>query len=222
MSPSIAGSWRWPLPRWFVPLMLLAWGVGIGLSVLASGDGVLAGDVRVARWIQTGDGVVPDAVATAGDWAGAYWTGVGVSGLVILAVAWSRRWTGIVLLVLVLLVRALNTTVKGWIDSPRPTPDLVRITEDAEGLGFQSGHASGATLLFGAMAWLAWVSFARGAGRSAMVAACLGVVLIVGRARIYTGAHWPSDVLGGSAFGAAALGSLVLALAHGGRSERTT
>ena len=199
---------RQPFQSYLLGLVAL-WLPALVLAQAATGDGVLPGDLRVARWIQGFDGPVAEALAEFGNAAGAYWAGLALSVPVLAVLGWRRRWRAVVLLVAVALVRALNNTVKGWIDSPRPTPELVRVTEDAHGLGFPSGHAMGSALLFGALAFLAWREMAPGRARLVAVGACLAVIPLVGFGRVWTGAHWPSDVVGGYLLGAALLLSLL-------------
>ncbi len=202
--------------------ILVAWGLGFVLSVLAAGDSVLPGDTGVARWVQRADGSGATTIADLGNWVGSYRTGAVITATVVVGLAVARRWAGIVLLLAVMLTRALNTMVKSWIDSPRPTPNLIRITEDADGLGFPSGHASGAMLLFGALAWIAGTWVPAGLWRTLTVTGCVVTISTVGWARIFTGAHWPSDVLGGYLIGFAVLGSIVIALTRVERTERAT
>lgn len=196
-------------PAWMLITACIAWALGLTLSVLAVGDGVLRGDVRFARWVQTLDGDIPEAVADFGNWIGAYTTGLVIAIVVALWLGRLRRAQDVLLLGTVMGIRALNTTVKGWIDSPRPTPDLVRVTEQADGLGFPSGHSSGAMVLFGALAWISWQNLPPGLLRLIAVAGSFVIVLVVGFARIFTGAHWPSDVLGGYLLAIATLLTLI-------------
>lgn len=213
-------EWLLSAPSWLISAAVLCWVLAMTLAFAAAGDSVLPGDVRFARWVQRADGQFAANIADAGNWAGAYWTGVGVSLLAILPLAWKKRSRAIVLLIAVAAMRALNNTIKGWIDSPRPSPDLVRVTEDAHGLGFPSGHASGAMLLFGSLAWIAWTTLPPGLSRTLALACSLAIIPVVGFGRIATGAHWPSDVLGGFFFGAAILGTLIIATGPHVRLER--
>ena len=196
-------------PAWMLIAAGIVWALGLTLSVLAAGDGVLRGDVRFARWVQKLDGDLPEAVADFGNWIGSYTTGVVIAIFVALSLGRLRRAQDVLLLGTVMGIRALNTTVKGWIDSPRPTPDLVRVTEQADSLGFPSGHSSGAMILFGALAWISWQNLPPGLLRLMAVAGSFLIVLIVGFARIFTGAHWPSDVLGGYLLAIATLLTLI-------------
>jgi undecaprenyl-diphosphatase len=196
-------------PAWMLVAAVIAWVLGLTLSALAAGDGMLDGDVRVARWVQWLDGTVPEALADFGNWIGTYSTGVVIAIVIALWLGRLRRSQDVLLLGLVMGIRALNTTVKAWIDSPRPTPGLVRVTERADGLGFPSGHSSGAMILFGALAWISWQNLPPGQIRSAAIAGSILIVFVVGAARIYTGAHWPSDVLGGYVLAIAMLLTLI-------------
>ncbi|HET6615207.1 MAG TPA: phosphatase PAP2 family protein, partial [Dehalococcoidia bacterium] len=106
--------------------------------------------------------------------------------------------------------RALNVPMKELIERPRPGPDDVLIRNPAPGYGSPSGHASTAMLVFGYAAVVAILHAPRGAA-AATVCLALAAILIIGWDRIYDGAHWPSDVLGGYATGASLLAIAVAA-----------
>ena len=116
-----------------------------------------------------------------------------------------RRWR----LAAELLVAGTGTylvakVVKGLVPRGRPgglLSDVVIRGAEAHGRGFVSGHA--ATLA--ALATVAWPWLGR-RGRIAV-----GVlVVVVGLARIYVGAHLPLDVLGGAGLGIAVGGCVRL------------
>lgn len=211
----LVATWRSPSisTAWF--LISIAWIAVLILSREAAGDRTIGGDVRIARWIQDTDSSVASGIADFGNLIGTYWFGVLVSVPVVFALAWRRRWSEAALFLSILGVRALNNTVKGWIESPRPTPDLVDVRLHADGYGFPSGHAFGAMLLFGALALVARIELPSGRWRDLAVAGFLALILIVGFGRIYVGVHWPSDVLGGYLMGGAVLLTLVTLLRIG-------
>ena len=194
---------RLPIPRLSAILFLLA-ASGL-LSAVAAGNGVVPGDVAVARFVQRAPDPVADALA-----AFAYWVAVGpvIAGLAIAlggGLLARGRPAAAALLLAAALVRTLNPSLKDLFDSPRPTPDVVRVTEQARGLGFPSGHAMGAMLLFGSVVALTYAGIGPpGARRLVRIAAVL-VIAVAGFGRISTGAHWPSDVLGGFMWGGTAL-----------------
>jgi undecaprenyl-diphosphatase len=92
------------------------------------------------------------------------------------------------------------------IDRPRPSPDMVRVAMDLPTGGFPSGHVLNLTAIFGFLVYLAIVSISDVRWR-VLLASLLSIpILTIGIARVYDGAHWPSDVLGGYLIGAIWLG----------------
>lgn len=102
--------------------------------------------------------------------------------------------------VLFLLSAYVNDFMKEIFQTPRPDPAQVRVIypESGGGYAFPSGHAQGATVFWGTIAWQlkrawAWI-------------AALIIIIAVGISRLYLGVHWPIDVVGGWAIGAVILG----------------
>jgi membrane-associated phospholipid phosphatase len=107
-----------------------------------------------------------------------------------------RRWP-IFLLATILGAVALDNFVKYVINRPRP---MLRPLVDPFGSSFPSGHTAAAAALSCALAFL----LSRGRGRRAQAAiwaTAAGVVILVAISRIYLGAHWLTDVVGGAALG---------------------
>jgi undecaprenyl-diphosphatase len=73
---------------------------------------------------------------------------------------------------------------------------------------FPSGHASGATIAYGLLAYLAWHLLPQPFGYIAAVILGL-LVIVIGVSRIYLGAHFPSDVIAGWLLGGVALGIII-------------
>lgn len=196
-----------------LPLALLLT-VALALSAAAAGDGTLPADIRLTRWLQANP--IPFAEPLTG-FTNDYVTGrpLTIAGMALtVALLAARRTDAALLIALATLLRATNATVKALVDSPRPTPDVVRVTEQAAGLGFPSGHAMGAALLLGAVACLGTGVFSarrllpRTVLPRALTGLCMALILLTSYGRVYTGAHWPSDVLGGYLWG-----TLLLAVA---------
>ena len=126
-------------------------------------------------------------VNRAGDWR------VLLPGTLLLFVLFRRArerwwlWAGVMI-----AAPLLEWAVKQLVGRPRP---------EAVSLGFPSGHATAAAAFFGAVVFLAgaWPPAARRAIRILAVA----MILLVGTARVMLRAHWPSDVLAGTALGLA-------------------
>lgn len=127
---------------------------------------------------------------------------------------WRRGTKRAVHLLLVMAAMAWGTsTLKHHVDRDRPYTALTATFERGEawlypgdarrGLGFPSGHTSAA---FGwALPLFVWcgaipIPARRRLGRASLLLTATGV----GLARIYNGAHFPLDVVGGAALAAAA------------------
>jgi len=198
-------------------------GSTVVLSIAAAGDNVLLGDRAFARFVQ--DAPQPPArwLADFGNWIGSGRVGSVISAVVIVVLLVARRPWAAAILLLAAFARSLNGPLKELIDSPRPTPELVRVTEIRDTLGFPSGHAMGSLLGFGALAIVATRVLPDPQKQRAIQFTCATLILLVGFGRIYTGAHWPTDVLGGYLWGAALLWAIVFAVdrtrsARGGRA----
>ncbi|HEX8393484.1 MAG TPA: phosphatase PAP2 family protein [Longimicrobium sp.] len=110
----------------------------------------------------------------------------------------------------------------GWMMWNRQRPDLIAGGIAAPALhSFPSGHMAQVVAAFGLWAWL-WMRATP--SRSERVLASLTVPMawaIVAAARLRLGAHWPTDILAGTAVGAAwlavCIASLRRAESRGGR-----
>ncbi len=92
------------------------------------------------------------------------------------------------------------------VDRPRPSPEMVRVAMELPTGSFPSGHVLNLTAIFGFLIYLTIVLIASVRWRSVLVALLAVPILTIGLARVYDGAHWPSDVLGGYLIGGIWLG----------------
>ena len=134
---------------------------------------------------------------------------VRLGGVVALAVT-ARRWEALLLLASV-LGRLVNAGVKELVERPRPTEDLVVVRENPSSPAFPSGHADGAIMLYGLLFYFITLFMPHSVLRRVSQAACLWVILFTGLERVFVGAHWPSDVLGGYYLGGLMLAVLIAA-----------
>ena len=99
-------------------------------------------------------------------------------------------------------LRLLATFLKERNHSTRPTvADGVEIRGTFEGLGFPSGHAITSAVVLGTVWFLVTRATDRARYRVAAVAAWIAGMVLTDFARIWVGAHWFTDVLGGSIIG---------------------
>ncbi len=96
-----------------------------------------------------------------------------------------------------------------FVRRPRPSPDLVKVSNTYTLTGFPSGHVSNLTAIIGFL-WFRIYAARQHPFLRMLALTILGAfILLIGPSRIYTGEHWPSDVLAGYLIGATWL-SIVL------------
>ena len=117
------------------------------------------------------------------------------------------RWALVALAVLItgLLARFQISVLVG-----RARPPADSWATRAGGYAFPSGHTSAASILAG-LTIVTVVQVGSRRMRSGVVVAAALYAFAVGCTRVYLGVHWPTDVIGGWAFGAAWVGGFVWA-----------
>jgi membrane-associated phospholipid phosphatase len=172
-----------------------------GIGVAAAGDGELPGDRDVAHAVQRLDGQLFEWLAMVGNAVGSTVGGLVAISVLILVAALLRAGKDLFFLITLLALRLLATQLKPIFESPRPTSDLVEIHGSFDGSGFPSGHAlTGMTMALG-LSIIVWRWARHRTVAMALTIALMLLALLIGLARIWSGAHWPSDVVGGYAFG---------------------
>ncbi|HKR62640.1 MAG TPA: phosphatase PAP2 family protein [Thermoanaerobaculia bacterium] len=89
----------------------------------------------------------------------------------------------------------LNLVLKGFF--ARARPDLAEALRRAHGYSFPSGHAMGSTIVWGALAYLAFRSLRGWRTRALAMSFACTMIVGISASRIYLGVHWISDVVAG-------------------------
>jgi undecaprenyl-diphosphatase len=200
-------TWRAYLPlvlAFAIGTLLIVWTADAFTDVAAAltekSPTVLRIDAAVHAWFGSRRTPFASALFVAITTAGG---AVGMAALVIavLGVLIARRrfrWAAY-LVVTSLGGALLNQVLK--LHYVRPRPDLKLAVLDAAGYSFPSGHAMSATIVLGALAYLAARSTEAWRNKSAALAALATLALAIGISRVYLGVHWASDVGAGFAAG---------------------
>jgi membrane protein DedA with SNARE-associated domain len=121
---------------------------------------------------------------------------------------WRREWRiAAAAFLTIFAARLFVPLMKLWLQRPRPA----ELSGLPEVFSFPSGHTTFATVTLGVFAVLA--SHGMRSWGKAVVFAGAGIAIIaISYSRIYLGAHWMSDVLGGFLFGAAMIAAFGIAI----------
>lgn len=173
--------------------------VFLGLTVIARSTRLLEWDRGITLWIQTHRAGWLDMLAL-----GISFLGNGLP-LVLFGFLGAAVWLvlkrpyGAFFTALSLVGLPLNMGIKALVGRPRPID--VQVLAPTHGLSFPSGHSMATAMVFGFLAFLAWVHIRR--PRRRMLATAILALLppLIGLTRIYLGAHWFSDVIGGWTIG---------------------
>ena len=201
--------WGGGAPWGLVWLGLLAG--SIVLSVLAGQHDRLPGDLDLTQRLQ--DSVFPGLrlskfvrlVTTTQVVLG---TG-GVVAVALWLFGWRRQ--AVLLVVGLVAMALLQSGLKELVDRPRPTADLVELRAGFSSPSFPAGHVMSPAVLYGLLVYLAMALKVPLAVRVAVVGWSAFVLVLTGPANVYVGVHWPSDVVGGYAWGAVLVLPLVYA-----------
>jgi len=91
----------------------------------------------------------------------------------------------------------LNLVLKITFHRARPNPELAYLLPQPSSLSFPSGHAMGSAGVLGSLVVIAYALRVPRGLRALATGFGLAVVGAIGTSRVYLGAHYPSDVLGG-------------------------
>lgn len=128
-----------------------------------------------------------------------------------------ERWLAIGVVLAVGGNGLLDAGLKRIFVRVRPPPDGV--LPQLHGWSFPSGHAAGAMVAYGFLAYVA-LGLLPPRLRAPSLMLCAALVLLVGASRVFLNAHYAGDVLAGLASGAAWLLACILAVERARRPPR--
>ena len=200
--------------KWWIFYLVLLPAVAAAFGIGARFLDTYPGDLRISEWVQSwqiaGVAGFMEAVSEVGRSAFLFGLAISVTAL-LFALRRTREGRlsagAVVLLALVPVLQLL-------VDRPRPAADLVGLDQPLSGLGFPSGHAYQTMVLFGALIYLATTLIGRTWLRWLAQGSLSFLILAIGVSRVYLGAHWPSDVVGGYLFGGAFLALMIRGVAQ--------
>lgn len=181
--------------------LALALLVFLGLAIAAHFDPYLAFDPWITHEVQTGRVPWLDQLMR---WISAFGYVGPATALMVVAVGGLLRLrfrVEALFTLLTVLGDAFGQLVKLIVARPRPGDDAISVLFQEAGRSFPSGHVLHYTIFFGFLLYLAATLLPPGGARAILCLLLALPILLIGVSRVYLGAHWASDVLGGYLLG---------------------
>jgi len=188
-------------------LIVAAWTFFGVLEDVISGDPLVRADAAIYQMLQGLRSSAVDRFMIAVTELGSSVVAGALAIAVLLFTLWRRAWHSAAYWVAAVGGAAvIGFVIKAALHRPRPT----QLFAGWDAFSFPSGHATTNTAIYGFLA--VFLALSAKPARQALVAAMAAlVVALIGFSRLYLGAHWFSDVVGGIAFGTAWIALLAIA-----------
>ncbi len=196
-SPGQPERKAWPRYRGAFGLWA-AWAlVFLFSAVLAHFYDRFPADEAIADWFQQSDVPALGGYLAFVNALGNAWIRTAlVAAVVVLLGLRHRGWEALLALYAFVPIFA-NSLIKDLVERPRPSGELVNVTETVSGFSFPSGHTVSTSALFLVLFFAMPAVVPHRLLRWLLQAGCVLMIISAGPARVYVGVHWPSDVVAG-------------------------
>jgi membrane-associated phospholipid phosphatase len=128
---------------------------------------------------------------------------IGIGSISLVTILWlglkHKDYTGMATIALAVgLGNEVNKLLKNWIGRERPALEHL---DEVASLSFPSGHAMVGIIIYMLIAYFFCKYIPSMLGKRVAVTICLMIIVLVGISRVILHVHYPTDVIGGFAFG---------------------
>jgi membrane-associated phospholipid phosphatase len=159
-------------------------------------------DIHISKEIQENQNGLVNNIMIAISWFGRTTVSVIMVILLSLFLILQKHINEALLMISTLFSGIIGLALKMLINRPRPTKDIVVLLEDTKYQSFPSGHVLFYTVFFGSLILIVLTAnIFSNKTKMMLTMACLAMIFFGAVSRVYLGAHWFTDVLGGFILG---------------------